>query len=281
MNLKKLKMHLGVLTISNLEEAGFVDSDAESPADGVIIRVTSDSHNKEFNEVMWASSVNKDDGGRFAMLMHAILYDKETAKEMGRPAEVAQVLMNKEKAAMILDTIRHAFPELIEEMEDMPVGGHCEHDDDEEGIDLFSEEDDEDEDEDEETCDEDHCSICGDPLEMDDESEVGPTEEQAPSVLTSDQIIDAHLLVKQELQRITHSESEVKTLKVAEPYEYLYLTVPRENELAVTFDELDIVHQVKEAVNPAHILNEEAAKLLLDSIYEAFPKFNPGKEIAS
>jgi hypothetical protein len=103
----------------------------------------------------------------------------------------------------------------------------------------------------------------------------GPTPEQAPSVLTSDQIIDAHLLVKKELQRVTRSESEVKTLKVAEPYEYLYLTVPRKNELAITFDELDIVHQVKEAVNPAHLLNEQAVKLLLDSIYEAFPKFRP------
>lgn len=276
MNLKKLKMHLGVLTLSNLEEAGFVNSEDESPADGVIIRVTSDDHNKEFNEVMWASSVNTE-GGRMALLMHAILYDKETAKEMGRPAEVAQVFINKEKAAMILDTIRHAYPELMEEMEDMPIGGPCEHDDDEEGVDLFSAEDDDDDDDEDgvSVCDEDHCSVCGDPLDEDDASEAGPTQEEAPSILTSDQIIDAHLLVKKELQKVTRSESEIKILKVAEPYEYLYLTVPRENELAVTFDELDIVHQVKEAVNPAHILKEEAAKLLLDSIYEAFPKFNP------
>ena len=295
MNLKKLKMHLGVLTLSNLEEAGFIDSEDETPSDGVIIRVTSDNHNKEFNEVMWASSVNNE-GGRLALLMHAILYDKATAKEMGRPAEVAQVFMNKEKAALILDTIRHAYPELLTEMEDIPVGGMAETDDEEEGIDLFSAEDeDEDEDEDEEdsdteeavgppndSCSQDHCSICGDPLDsaVDDSEnpedfEAGPTAEQAPCVLDSDQIIDAHLLVKKELQRITHSESEVKTLKVAEPYEYLYLTVPRENELAITFDELDIVHQVKEAVNPAHLLKEDAVRLLLNSIYEAFPKFNP------
>jgi hypothetical protein len=278
MNLKKLKMHLGVLTLSNLEEAGFVNSEDESPADGVIIRVTSDDHNKEFNEVMWASSVNNE-GGRLALLMHAILYDKATAKEMGRPAEVAQVFMNKEKAAMILDTIRHAYPELLAEMENVPVGGALEEDE-EEGVDLFSADVEEDEDNDDSSeaspCDADHCSICGDPLDEDDpldaaDMEAGPTPEQAPSVLTSDQIIDAHLLVKKELQRVTRSESEVKTLKVAEPYEYLYLTVPRENELAITFDELDIVHQVKEAVNPAHLLKEDAARLLLDSIYEAFP----------
>lgn len=281
-------MHLGVLTLSNLEEAGFIDSEDDAPSDGVIIRVTSDDHNKEFNEVMWASSVNNE-GGRLALLMHAILYDKATAKEMGRPAEVAQVFMNKEKAALILDTIRHAYPELLAEMEDIPVGGMAETDDEEEGIDLFGADDEEeDEDEDEEeapeileeagSCDMDHCSICGDHLEEndgDDDLDAGPTPEQALSILSSDQIIDAHLLVKKELQRVTHSESNVKTLKVAEPYEYLFLTVPRENELAITFDELDIVHQVKEAVNPAHLLNEEAAKLLLDSIYEAFPKFSP------
>jgi hypothetical protein len=179
MNLKKLKMHLGVLTLSNLEEAGFVNSEDESPADGVIIRVTSDDHNKEFNEVMWASSVNNE-GGRLALLMHAILYDKTTAKEMGRPAEVAQVFMNKEKAAMILDTIRHAYPELLVEMKDVPVGGVLEEDE-EEGVDLFSAEDDEDDEDDEVTedednedspevssCDMEHCSICGDPLDEDD-----------------------------------------------------------------------------------------------------------------
>jgi len=284
MNLKKLKMHLGVLTLSNLEEAGFVSPEDETPNEGVIIRVTSEEHNKEFSEVMWASSVNNE-AGRFAMLMHAILYDKETAEEMGRPAEVAQVFMNKDKAAMILDTIRHAYPELIEEMESIPIGGLPQDDeDDEEGIDLFASKDDDEDDEDEENeldemrnpCDADHCSVCGDPLE-EEETEVddtdGPMPGDTPSVLSADQIIDAHLLVKKELQKISHSETEVKTLKIAEPYEYLYLTVPRLNELAITFDELDTVHLVKEAVNPPHILKEDSAKLLFDAILEAFPKF--------
>ena len=280
MNLKKLKMHLGVLTLTSLEEAGFVDTDDESSTDGVIFRVTSEEHNKEYNEVMWASSVNNENG-RFCMLMHAILYDKETAKEMGRPAEVAQVFMNKEKAGMILDTIRHAYPELLKELEDIPVGGFENDGDEEEGIDLFASDDDDDEDEEDSSCDEDHCSICGDPLDEDEADEdeeelLGPTKEEAPSILTTDQIIDAHLLVKKELQRVACSESEVKTLKIAEPYEYLYLTVPRPNELALTFDELDIVHHVKEAVNIPHILKEEEAKLLLGAIFEAFPKFKEG-----
>lgn len=281
-------MHLGVLTLSNLEEAGFISPEDETPSEGVIVRVTSDEHNKAYNEVMWASSVNNEDG-RFCMLMHAMLYDKATAKEMGRPAEVAQVFMNKEKASMILDTIRHAYPELLAEMEDIPVGGlgigvDVDLDD---GVDLFAEDEDEDEDEDEaknveDVCDErhysgdaEHCSACGDPLDPFADL-VGPTKEEAPINLSADQLIDAHLLVKKELQGVTKSESEIKAIKIAEPHQFLFLTVPRPQELAITFDELDIVHQVKEAVNPPHILKEDAAKLLLGALYEAFPNLKEG-----
>lgn len=268
MNLKNLKMHLGVLTLTHLEEAGFVCTEDETTQDGVIIRVTPDDYNKRFKEVMWASSVNNDQG-RFAMLMHAMLYDKQTAKEMGKPAEVAQVIMNKEKAAMILDTIRHAFPELMDEIKEVPVGG--EHiQEDEEGVDLFEEPD---EDEDENGCDEDSCISCGGPLD-DEDMECGePTPPaQMPDVLTADDIIDAHLAVKSEISRIC-KDVEIKTSKVGEPYHYMF-AASQPGCLVLSFDELDVVHQVKEAVNPPILIKEDTAKILYEALTNSFPKLN-------
>lgn len=273
MNLKNLKMHLGVLTLTHLEEAGFVCTEDETTQDGVIIRVTPDDYNKRFKEVMWASSVNNDQG-RFAMLMHAMLYDKQTAKEMGKPAEVAQVIMNKEKAAMILDTIRHAFPELMDEIKEVPVGG--EHiQEDEEGVDLF-EEPDEDEDEDENGCDEDSCISCGGPLD-DEDVECGEPVPPAemPDVLTADNIIDAHLAVKSEISRIC-KDAEIKTSKVGEPYHYMF-AASQPGCLVLSFDELDVVHQVKEAVNPPILIKEDTARVLYDALTNSFPGLNAAR----
>lgn len=301
MDLKSLKRHLGILTICNFEEMGFVEPDNDESVDGLVMRVTSNKHNKEFNEVMWASSVNNDNGN-FAMLLHAILYDKETAEELGRPAEVAQVFMNKEKATIILDTIRHAFPDLIEKLAEIPLGGPYTDDDGEE-IDLFDDETYE-EDTDfvsecgnEESCDmcgepleeidlcDDSCDVCGEPLEPElcerpgeelqtdkipDLEGYGPRSEEVPSILNSDQIIDAHLSIKDELRKIAGSESSVKHIQIAEPYQHMYL-VSEPNKLVLTFDELDIVHQMKEAVNEPLLIKEDAAKVLLNAIFTSYP----------
>lgn len=262
MDLKELKMNLGVLTLNYLEEAGFVTDEEEEP-EGVIIRTTTEKYNKKYKECMWASSANSE-VGRFAMLIHAMMYDAKTAKKMGKPAEVAQVFINKEKAAMILDTILHAYPELLEEaateenaqnledIEDYDIPDSC--GDDECAV-----------------CGPDVCSVCGDPLEEDIERELADNSEP-PKVLASDDIIDAHIHVRQALEDSAKERCEISSIKVGEPYVYLYTAVGAKKKLLITKEELDIVSHTDSAIEKPIIVNEEAAKLLLTSIKKAFPK---------
>jgi len=268
MDLETLKMHLGALTLSTFQEAGFIPLDEEDP-DGLVMRVTSPEHNKKFNEVMWASSINNDEG-RFAILMHAILYDSKTAKKLGRPAEVAQVCINKSKATMILDAIRHAYPELfdsqrvIEDVEGCQLEEFVDEEENEE-IDLFDEENEELDLVDDDVCDLDSCSICGEPLEE------LPDSTALAKEIDSDCLIDAHLLIKDKIQKTLNNTCEVQQIKVAEPHTYLYVASPEKDKLILSIDELDVVAQVNEAINDPLIISEEAAKLLLLHIKSAYP----------
>lgn len=257
-------MNLGVLTLNYLEEAGFVTDEEEEP-EGVIIRATTEKYNKKYKECMWASSVNSE-VGKFAMLIHAMMYDSKTAKKMGRPAEVAQIFINKEKAAMILDTIMHAYPELLELQEEIITAKNSKNLDIEDydipdscGEVECS------------VCGPDVCSVCGDPLEEDIERELADSSEP-PKVLSSDDIIDAHIHVKQSMEDSAKEKCEISSIKVGEPYVYLYTAVGAKKKLLITKEELDIVSHTDSAIEKPIIINEEAAKLLLTSIKKAFPK---------
>lgn len=107
MQLDELKHCIGALSLSDLEALGF-DIDDESWDDEVLMMFTSDEHNEEHNEATTVAAINSEDLKLITISNGQIVPDKNDP-------EVGRVFVNEEKAEMILEAMRHAFPELLKQ----------------------------------------------------------------------------------------------------------------------------------------------------------------------
>jgi hypothetical protein len=112
--LPELKRDLGILTLEDLKQAGLKDDDIEQ---NVQLAHTNNDYNKKRNEVTWVASANTDDLN-LVIITSGLLYTKKQQKNTGREVEVGRIYVDEAKAEMILDALLYAFPSLLESDED-------------------------------------------------------------------------------------------------------------------------------------------------------------------
>lgn len=105
MKLDELKHSLGALTINDLEELGVIEEDTWN--DEVLMLTTSEANDEAHNESTWVAAVNTEDT-QLMIITNGMLTGQE------KP-EVGRVYVNEEKAEMLLEALRHAFPEILKE----------------------------------------------------------------------------------------------------------------------------------------------------------------------
>ena len=106
MKLDDLKQSLGALTLQDLEALGVVEKDTWN--DDVLMLTTSEENDEIHNESTWVAAVNTED----TQLM--IITNGMITPDAPKP-EVGRVYVNEEKAEMLLEALRHAFPEVLRE----------------------------------------------------------------------------------------------------------------------------------------------------------------------
>lgn len=107
MELNELKHAIGALTIHDLEELG-LDLDDENWDDEIKVMFSSDDNNERHNEATTVAAVNSDDL-QLIIISNGMLVHEDEGPEVGR------VYVNEEKAEMLLEALRHSFPDLLEE----------------------------------------------------------------------------------------------------------------------------------------------------------------------
>jgi len=257
MDLNELRASLGVLTLSDLETAGIITK-GESAMDGVIIRTTSKKHDRLHNETMFLTSVNRDDVN-FIILVNGMLNSAKAAKETNRPAEVGRVYITKEKASMLLDAIKHAFPDVIREELSRPVANDASFYESDIEDDLL-----EDDLSDELICDDDDDDddVMEDDFIHDADSSDHCT---CDKTVSADDLIDRHLNAKKFFEKLS-GNSDVKSTSLSDidgPNTMAYVVESKDAEPKhVYVGYMDLVDD-----DPMwSMINKETAKLLLKSI---------------
>lgn len=109
MDLEELKKDLGDLTLGDLEKIGLLK---EKFQDDICLYHTTDEQNELRNEVTWVAAANTEDVN-IVIITNGMLYTKEQQEETGREFEVGRVYVDEEKAAMLIDALYHAFPDVV------------------------------------------------------------------------------------------------------------------------------------------------------------------------
>lgn len=249
MDLNELRASLGVLTLSDLETAGIIVK-GDPSMDGVIIRTTSKKHDKLHNETMFLTSVNRDDIN-FIILVNGMLNSAEAAKETSRPAEVGRVYITKEKASMLLDAIKHAFPDVIQEELTRPVANSESFYDSDIDDDLLDDE-----------------LVCDDDV-MEDDFITDSSEEHCTcnKSASADDLIDRHLNAKKFFEKLS-GNTDVKSASLSDidgPNTMAYVVESKDaNPKHIYVGYMDLVED-----DPMwSMINKETAKILLKPVTE-------------
>jgi len=107
MKIGKLKETLGAQLIQDLEELGLVTD--EHGDQNFNLYTTTDDYCEEKNEATWIASIN-DEKLQHILISSATLYD--TTDDI----DFNNILIDDNKAEMLLDAIFHAFPHLVDGM---------------------------------------------------------------------------------------------------------------------------------------------------------------------
>ena len=122
MTLKELKERLAALVVGELESLGLSTECGE--LEDVRVMTSSNTHNKKHGEVVWIASVNSEED-KVIIIANGMLYTEEEILETGKNVEVGRIYVNREKAEMLVEALKHAFPELLSKEYCRRPSGSC------------------------------------------------------------------------------------------------------------------------------------------------------------